>query len=235
MLLFDGVLEGIDEHVVYKKAQIKGGRFLYAFKDARKAAKEESTYLANAKKKNTFSPEQYAKKKNLFGVIVLESDQDFDPKVAYTCYEDRWLLELVFKRYKSDECLDCTREQGDFSVIGSEFINFISTVATCRIVKKAEQAGLLDHMSYGDLMDDLSSAWRRTDAPNDPSTDDGYWVHTLKTVFEELEALGLSKPVPKPEPKKRGRKPKHKDQTPLKSNRSRGRHRKETNLSDCNL
>lgn len=84
-------------------------------------------------------------------------------------------------------------------------------------------------------MDDLSSAWRRTDAPNDPSTDDGYWVHTLKTVFEELEALGLSKPVPKPEPKKRGRKPKPKDQTALESKHSRGRHTKHTNLSDCNL
>ena len=155
MLIFDGVLEGIDAHVVCKKKQIKGGRFLYAFKDARKAAKEEATYLANAKRKNTFSPEKYAAKKDLFGVIVLESDQDLEPKTAYTCYEDRWLLELVFKRYKSDECLDHTGEQGDFSVIGSEFVNFISTVATCRIIKKAEQAGLLDHMSYGDLMDDL--------------------------------------------------------------------------------
>ena len=155
MLIFDGVLEGIDAHAVYKKKQIKGGRFLYAFKDARKAAKEEATYLANAKRKNTFSPEKYAAKKDLFGVIVLESDQDLEPKTAYTCYEDRWLLELVFKRYKSDECLDHTGEQGDFSVIGSEFVNFISTVATCRIIKKAEQAGLLDHMSYGDLMDDL--------------------------------------------------------------------------------
>ncbi len=35
-------------------------------------------------------------------------------------------------------------------------------------------------------MDDLSSAWRRTDAPKDPSTDDGYWIHTLNAVFEEL-------------------------------------------------
>nr|MCR5339328.1 transposase [Lachnospiraceae bacterium] len=131
MLSFDGVLKGIDAHVVYKKQQIKGGRFLYAFKDARKASKEEATYLANAKKKNTFSPEQYAKKKDLFGVIVLESDQDLEPKAACTCYEDRWLLELVFKN-KSDECLDHTGAQGDFSVIGSEFINFISTVATCR-------------------------------------------------------------------------------------------------------
>ena len=58
MLSFDGVLEVIDAQEVYKKVQIKGGRFLYAFKDARKATKEEATYLANAKRKNTFSPEQ---------------------------------------------------------------------------------------------------------------------------------------------------------------------------------
>lgn len=235
MLAFDGVLKGINAHVVYKKKQIKGGRFLYAFKDAGKASKEETAYLANAKRKNTFSPGQYAKKQNLFGVIVLESDQDLEPEAAYTCYEDRWLLELVFKRYKSDECLDHTGEQGDFSVIGSEFVNFISTVATCRIIKKAEQAGLLDQMSYGDLMDDLLSAWRRVDAPAEPSTDDGYWVHTLKTVFEELEALGLSKPVPKPEPRKRGRKPKPKNQTDPKPKRPRGRPRKDANQSAGNL
>ena len=63
-------------------------------------------------------------------------------------------------------------------------------------------------MSYGDLLEDLSSAWRKADAPDDPATDDGFWIHTLKTVFEELELLGLSKPVPQPEPKKRGRPPK---------------------------
>jgi hypothetical protein len=61
-------------------------------------------------------------------------------------------------------------------------------------------------MSYGDLMDDLSSAWRKVDAPEElPETGDKHWVHTLKTVFDELEVLGLSKPIPKPEPKKRGR------------------------------
>ncbi len=75
----------------------------------------------------------------------------------------------------------------------------------------------------------LSSAWRRTDAPADPSTDDGYRVHTLNTVFEELEALGLSRPVPKPEPKKRGRKPK--DQADLKPERPRSHPRKDSNQS----
>jgi hypothetical protein len=229
MLSFEGLLTGIEAHVVYKKKQIKGGRYLYAFKDAKKAAAEEKSYLANAQLKGTFSSESYARKKHLFGVIVLESDQDLDAKTAYTCYEDRWLLELVFNRYKSDECLDHTDVQNDFSVIGGEFINFLSTVATCRIIKKAREAGLFETMSYGELMDDLSSAWRRTDAPSEPATDDGGWVHTLQIVFDELEALGLSKPVPKPEPKKRGRKPKPKDEKTQTPKRPRGRPRKNAN------
>ena len=214
MLSYDGVLNGIDAHVLYCKREIKGKRFLYSFKDVEKAADEEASFLVRANKKKTFSTENYNAKKGLFGVIVFESDQDLEPSVVYSCYEDRWILELVFKRYKSDECLDFTGSQGDFTVIGSEFVNFIATVATCRIVRMAERAGLLKNMSYGDLMDDLSSAWRRTDAPDSvpPSTDDGYWVHTLKLVFEELEALGLSVPTPKPAPKKRGRKSRQKTQ-----------------------
>lgn len=117
------------------------------------------------------------------------------------------MIELVFSRYKSDECLDRTGVQGDFSVIENEFVNFVATLVTCRMLRKARRAGLLDKTSYAELLDDLSSAWRRVDAPSDPSTGDGFWVHTLKTVFEEPEALGLSKPIPRPEPKKRGRKP----------------------------
>ena len=215
--------------IYYKKKQIRGGRFLYSYRDARKAAIEEADYLTKAENKKTFEPEKYSKKSSLFGVIVFESDQDLDPKTAYQCYDDRWLLELVFNRYKSDDCLDRTNVQGDFSVIGSEFVNFITTVMTCRIIRKATRAGLLNKMSYGDLMDDLSSAWRKADAPQKPKTDDGCWVHTLQVVFEELEALGLSEPVPKPEPKKRGRKKKEPEVS--KTKRPRGRPRKDANQS----
>jgi hypothetical protein len=224
MLAFEGVLEGVGAHVLYKKVTIKGGRFLYAFKDSKKAAAEEAAYLAIAEKHKQFDQDKYAKKKDLFGVIVFESDQDMPPETAYLCYDDRWLLEIVFKRYKSDECLDRTNVQGDFSVIGSEFIKFISTVATCRIIRRARLVGLLKHMTYGELMDDLSSAWRMTHATVPPKSDDGYWVHTLNTVFEELESLGLSIPTPKPEPKKKGRP--RKDLAVNKPRRSRGRPRK---------
>ena len=211
MLDFEGILVGVGAHVLYKKATIKDKRLLYAFKDSKRAAAEEAAYLTKAEKHMNFYQEQYTKKKDLFGVIVFESDQDMPPETAYLCYDDRWLLELVFKRYKSDECLDRTNVQGDFSVIGSEFINFISTLATCRVIRKVRIAGLLKKMTYGELMDDLSSAWRMVDAPTPPKSDDGYWVHTLNTVFAELEALGLSVPVPVQMPQKRGRPKKNPD------------------------
>lgn len=211
MLSFEGVLEGVGDHVVYKKCRIKGGRYLYAYKSAKQAHAEESAYLARREKKADFDSEKYSQKSEVFGTIIFESDQDLDPKTAYLCYEDRWMLELVFNRYKSDECLDQTNVQGDFSLIGSEFINFISTVVTCRLLRKAEKAGLLDGMSYGELMEDLSEAWRKVEATSEPSTGDDGWVHTLKYVFEELEALGLSKPIPQPPKKRRGRPPKNRE------------------------
>ena len=89
MLSFEGVLEGIEGHVVYKKKQIKGGRFLYSYRDARKAAIEEADYLTKAENQKTFEPKKYSKKSSLFGVIVFEIDQNLDPKTAYQCYDDR--------------------------------------------------------------------------------------------------------------------------------------------------
>jgi hypothetical protein len=225
MLAFEEVLEGIiDRQIVFKKCPIGGGRFLYSFKDTKRAAAEEAGYLSNAERKHNFDPTKYARKKETFGVIVFECDQDLPGKTVYLCYNDRWMLELVFARYKNDVCLDKTNVQGDFSLIGSEFINFISTVATCRILRKARAAGLLSGLSYGELMDDLSSAWREKDAPEPPSSDDTYWVHTLNCIFDELEALGLSMPAAKPIPKKKGR-PK-KDSEEQNPKKPRGRPRK---------
>lgn len=151
------------------------------------------------------------------------------PKTVYPCYDDRRLLVLVFNKYKSDVCLAHTDVQGDFSEIGSAFISFLSTVAICRIVRKASQKGLLDKLSYAEPMDDLSSAWRKTNAPMEPVSDDGYGVYALPGVYETPEALDLSKAAPKPKPKKRGRKPK--EQIEQKPKRPCGCSRKNTTPS----
>lgn len=57
MLTFDGMLEDIDAIVIHKKKLIKGEPIFCAFKDARKADKEDTTYLAIANGKNTKTEE----------------------------------------------------------------------------------------------------------------------------------------------------------------------------------
>ena len=224
MYEFEGVIAGIDSQVLFKKKAIGNGKFLYSFRDAGKSAMEEKTFLQNAKKDDEFDPKEYFGKRDGFGSIVFESDQDLPAKVIYSCYADRWMLELVFRQYKSIEGLDCTNVQSDFAVLGSEFINFLATLITCRMVRKAERLGLLDDRSFGDLMQDLGSAWRLVDAPSTPASDDLGWVHTTKKEFETLEALELSTPAPKPQTGKPGR-PRIKPEF-VGPKRSRGRPRK---------
>ena len=208
MYSFEGPLADY-EGIWFKKARMENGNFLISYKDVRRAASEEMSYNIQKRRTGNFDPEDYRRKDDRFGTIVFETDVDLDPEVAYAIYEDRWLLELVFKRYKSELDMDQTNVQSDPSAIGKEFINFICILATTRVLRRARDAGLLEKMSYGDLMDDLKQCWRKIDAPREPANDDGHWVHTFEAGFEAMAALGLSKPVPKPVPKKRGRKPKN--------------------------
>ena len=192
MTKWEGILTGIEGEVLFKKVQTPDGRYLYGFRDRSMASAEEAGYLTRAKHgKTTFEADAYEKQREIGGVIVFESDLDMEPTVAYKCYADRWLIELVFRQYKNEVCLNKTRVQSDYSVWGDEFINFIATVLTCRMIRKLEQTVLLREATYGHVMDDLSSAWRRSDAPSVPRRDDGAWVHTTNVVFEMLEALGL--------------------------------------------
>ena len=55
MLSFEGVLTGIAAHIVYKKKQIKGGRYLYAFKDTKKHQLKKQPILRTLRRKIPFS------------------------------------------------------------------------------------------------------------------------------------------------------------------------------------
>lgn len=96
--------------------------------------------------------------------------------------------------------------------MGKEFVNLVSTIITFRLLKAVSKTNLLDKMSFGDLIDDLGTAWGLTDSFNSekPQSSDDKWVHTLDCVIDELEKLDLSIPAPKPELQKRGKKPKPK-------------------------
>jgi len=192
MLDFDGVLDGIDENVLTKKAKIKGSKYLYAFKDTYKAFQEKETAIRHIKESDKNTIEELKEKESLYGVIVFESDLDMSCKEAYLCYKHRWELEVLFKAYKSDLEFSKTSVQGDFSVIASEFINFISTLISRRIMNRFIELDLLKKYTYGELIDDLNSAWRMvTEDSQIPKESDHNWIHVNVTVMKLMKKLTL--------------------------------------------
>ena len=62
-------------------------------------------------------------------------------------------------RYYKSACeFDETRVQDDYSVIGSEFCDFLSTLLTFRLIKTFDRAGLLEDRTYKKIMSVLSRA-----------------------------------------------------------------------------
>lgn len=199
MYNFTNVLEGY-EGITYRKEKVEGkNKWLYSFRDQALAAQEEREWLKNAKKKNNYSLEELRKKQSVFGTIIIESDLDLDASVIYKAYMKRWEIELVMRYYKSACKFDETRVQDDASVIGSEFIDFLSTVLTYRLLNKFDKVELLNDICYKKIMNLLDRAKK--------VRLDGEW-HLIK-VNPSLEKIliGLDL-LPKPDEapkKKRGR------------------------------
>ena len=148
----------------------------------------------------TYNLEVLREKQKSFGTIVLECDLDLPPEIAYKAYDKRWEIELVMRYYKSACDFDETRVQDDYSVIGSEFCDFLSTVLTFKLIKAFDKAKLLDDYTYKRLMSILFRAKK-------VRVEDEDWqlVKMNPSHMEILQNLGL---IPKPEEppkKKRGR------------------------------
>ena len=210
MLDFNDFLRNIDKRIRCKKQQLATGRFLYAFKDSVRAAMEDNSFMDLQRKSGSYDKDLYDKKGASFGTIVFESDIDLSCEEIYQIYDERWQLEMLFDCYKNSLDFGITRVQSDYAVRGSEFIDFIATVLTRRIVDRMAKVGVLDDNTYGDVIDDLRGCWRssKTQVNTKPSVQDELWCRLLKKDEDLLVTLGLATlPDNKPAlpPKQRGR------------------------------
>lgn len=209
MLDFTDILPGY-EGITFRKERCTGtDKWLYSFRDSYKASKEERDWLHRAKKNNVYSLEALREKQRTFGTIVLECDLDVPAETAYKAYEKRWEIEIVMRFYKSACEFDETRVQDDYSVMGSEFCDFLSTLLTFRLIKAFDQAKLLDDWTYKKIMSVLTRAKKVRPAGND------WQLIRLNPSHEEiLQELGL---VPKPveTPKRKTGRPKGSKNKPI--------------------
>lgn len=204
LMEFEGVLRGFDRRILYRKVQA-GERWLYAFKDLSLVSEQTEAAVTRMENGKGFDRDRFERQYARAGFVVFESDLDLPPEDIYRAYDDRWEIELVFDQFNNGLEFDDTRVQGDFSVIGNEFLNVLAAIVSRRIMNEFRDKGVLDDMTYGDAMEDLSEVWRKVGAPKDARTDDGFWTRGQRKDMELMERLGLSEPAPKPPPKKRGR------------------------------
>ena len=158
MLSFESILPS-DSNITCKKAKVSGkNKWLYSFRDSAKAAKEEQDWLARAKKDEAFSMEELTRKQKSFGTIVFECDLDTTCEIIYAAYSKRWEIETVMRFYKSACEFDETRVHDDYSVYATEFIDFLSTLLTFRLINAFDKARILEKMTYKKVMGILRHA-----------------------------------------------------------------------------
>ena len=199
MLDFTGILPGNDG-ITYRKEKCSGvNKWLYSFRDAHRAAKEEQDWLKRAKKQESYNLEALREKQCVFGTVVLECDLDLPPETAYKAYAKRWEIEIAVRFYKSACEFDETRVHDDYSVIGSEFCDFLSTLLTFRLINAFDSVKLLEHMTYKMIMSSLKRAKK-------VKVSGGDWqlIKISPSLVETLQKLSILV-VPETIPRKRGR------------------------------
>ena len=197
---YEGILDD-REFLLYKKIKVSNkNKWLYFYQDIKLAGKDNEVWIQKHCKNETFNREVYFLNKETFGTILIESDLDLQPTTMYKIYERRLEIELVMMFYKQIFELDDTKVNKDYSVIGSEFCNFIASVIACRIKNVFDKQHLFKKYSYSKIIEKLQRIQKyRLKGKN--------WdfINLHPHEWHLLWDLNLAV---KPEPKKRGPKPK---------------------------
>lgn len=181
-------LDGWEEApVLYKKARMKNGKFLYSFRNPKDAYEQEVGYVQNAVRKGTYDGGKYEEKKGRFGLIVFKSKADVEPLVAYCGYARRWDIEIFFNLYKNIVDRDTVNVHGDYRTYATEFINFLTTIIAMRVKKTIIKNKLNKNYSFKQIFKYLSKYKKaRLD-------EDKKWKNsTMPKYIEEIVAtLGI--------------------------------------------
>jgi len=183
----------------------------YSFRDPSIALEQELIYMSNHN--NDFDAKDLLSRRSTFGAIVFESDLEMDSSKAYEIYNSRWLIELFFRSQEDIMEMDDTREESDYTVIGSNFINYLASIMHSRMLVYLDDRGLLDNETFGNLMNLLL----RIKMVRNSRDDSWRPVRIAEVDVLNIEKIGLLKrPIVPKEVKKKGRPKGSKDKHPRK-------------------
>lgn len=166
----------------------KDGYYYYLFRDVQRARKEENDYISHESRKGTFDSAGYEEKSKTFGTICFVSNMDLDTADVYEYYRTRWEIELIFRAYKGILEMNTTREHDNYTTIGSEFVNYLSTIIACRMKNRIQEEGLFSTFTFRDVMDRLDDCIKTSE---DEKGNDWKLCSLSEKDRELLDKLGL--------------------------------------------
>jgi hypothetical protein len=177
-----------EEDNIRCKKVLANGRYYYAFKSAEMRASQEKGYVSRGFAKSSFIEKSYEKRMSRFGLIVFESNADFELKDVYYAYQDRWDVETFFNNYKNIIDRQEVNVHGNYRLFATEFINFLSSVISMRIKNLMEATGTSEAYTQRKTMRLLSKWAKRRRARNSDK-----WVDCarLKYVIQLCNSLGV--------------------------------------------
>ena len=184
LLDFENRLETKDERILIKKVK-KGNTYYYAFKNLELESQQKATKFESLSKTD-FDIQAYREFEKEAGTIVFETNIDLDPNLIYEMYERRWDIEVMFNYYKNIVDLSHTRKHKDISIIGNEFVNFITILISTRIKKHMRSLELHKSYSYKGLFKILNSINKAKNV-----TSDWGFIKLTKKNTELLNTLSL--------------------------------------------
>lgn len=191
--------------IACRKVRMHDGRFLYAFRDTDIAKGEEQVWLEEHPE---YDPADLDRFRRQAGTIVFVSDMDASPENMFAAYEQRWDLEVLFRFYKHILNMDETRVESEQSVVGTEFVNFLSVIMLSRLRKAFFSVRKLEKRSFRSNMKLLRKGIKIREGPGKE------WMLSKLSEKEEgiFTELGLL-PKPEEQKRKRGRPPGSKNRT----------------------
>ena len=158
---------------------------------------EENAFLKAAQRNGgKFDPDDFQRMREISGVSLFEADLDLKPDTVYRAVQYRWLPGLLFRRCMIDfPWINRTSWLDDGRLRGLGLIASVSALITVRMLNAAQNAGLLDRMSFGELMARLRLVRRMEEHGSSgkvPDAGDGRWSVPDKSSMEILARLGLA-------------------------------------------
>ncbi|MBO4569283.1 MAG: transposase [Candidatus Methanomethylophilaceae archaeon] len=194
------------------------GFWMYSFRDMAIAKDEEESYLRTHTAKEDIQALDVLRKE--FGTIVFQCDLDAPPSKLYSIYQERWLIEMLFKFYQTELDLDDTRVNSDYSDIGSDFIDFLAALMGSRLLNLFQDTKEMETWTFKMSMDFIERVKMvRID-------DSEEWEMNRLPITDAvlLANIGLiDRPIVPVEIKKMGRPVGKKDTKPRKTRSDKGK------------